>query len=78
VEFISAPVVAGFVSAAAIMIVASQVKTILGLTGIHGEDLVSLMRGVYYKIGETNLSDLTMALCGIAVLIFLQVISAIC
>jgi sodium-independent sulfate anion transporter 11 len=72
VEFISAPVVAGFVSAAAIMIVASQVKTILGLTGIHGEDLVSLMRGVYYKIGETNLSDLTMALCGIAVLIFLQ------
>jgi hypothetical protein len=73
VEFISVPVVAGFVSAAAFIIIASQLKTILGLAGIHGEDLVSLLYGVIGKIGETNLSDLTMALCSIALLVFLQV-----
>ncbi|CAG0918801.1 unnamed protein product [Notodromas monacha] len=71
-EFVSAPVSAGFISAAAIIIVMSQFKSILGLTGMHGEDAIELIRGLYRRIGSTNLEDLGLGLVCIVFLIALR------
>jgi sodium-independent sulfate anion transporter 11 len=75
VEFVSAPVSAGFISAAAIVIVASQLKSILGLTGVGGEDIIHILRGLYAKIDQTNFEDVAMGCCSIVLLMLMRVSS---
>ncbi|CAG0918800.1 unnamed protein product [Notodromas monacha] len=72
VEFISAPVTAGFVTAAAIVIIFSQLKIILGIKGIHGEELSTMIPGLYGKFHETNPYDACMGIVSIIVLLSMK------
>ncbi|CAG0923781.1 unnamed protein product [Notodromas monacha] len=67
-----APVTAGFITAAALVIIVSQFKSLLGLKGVHGEQLLELVPGVYSKLPTTNYHDMYMSLIACAVLIFMQ------
>ena len=74
VEFISIPVISGFTSAAAITIGFGQVKNILGLHDIP-RDFISCVKATFQYIGETNIWDLILGLCCIALLLSLRKMS---
>ena len=72
VEFISLPVTSGFISAAAITIASSQIKSILGIGG-KGNEFVESWSNVFSNIGNTNVGDLVLGLCTIVLLLIGQV-----
>jgi SulP family sulfate permease len=71
VNFLSHPVIAGFTSAASILIVISQLKHLLGIDIPRGESvatLVNLVRG----LGNTNLVTLAISACSLAILLAMR------
>ena len=68
-NFLSHPVVAGFMTAAVILIATSQVKHIFGISA-SGKDLITMLRTLFGNIGDTNLITVAIGLAGIAFLIW--------
>ncbi|NDU99859.1 SulP family inorganic anion transporter [Pseudoroseicyclus tamaricis] len=66
-NFLSHPVIAGFITASGILIAASQLHHILGIEG-EGDTLPEIVAGLWAHIGETN--PVTLAL-GVAATAFL-------
>lgn len=74
VNFLSHPVLTGFVSAAAIYIAFSQLKYILGINISRGK-VHEVVHQLYLHISEINLPTLAMGLGAIAVIIILKKIN---
>lgn len=74
VNFLSHPVLSGFISAAAIYIAFSQMKHIFGLKIPRGK-VHETVYEIYLKFGEINKYTLAVGLGGIAVIIVLKKIS---
>lgn len=72
VEFFSYPVIAGFTSAAALTIAASQFKTILGIPGKANEFLDALI-SVFENISETQKWDAVLGFSTFIALILTRV-----
>ncbi|MCF3934522.1 sulfate permease [Acuticoccus sp. M5D2P5] len=66
-NFLSHPVIAGFITASGILIAASQIKHILGIGG-GGETLPSILSSLARHLGETNLPTVVI---GVATTLFL-------
>jgi sulfate permease, SulP family len=66
-NFLSHPVIAGFITASGIIIAFSQLKHILGI-GAHGENLLQLVLSIIKHLGDTNMATV---MVGVPVLIFL-------
>lgn len=72
VNFMSKPVISGFTSAAALIIMFSQLKHLLG-TNIEGSNQFhKLMYNAFQKIPDTNLYDFAIGLLGILLIILLK------
>lgn len=69
VNFLSKPVISGFTSAAAVIIILSQLKHLLGISVIGNNKIHQLVLNIFFKIGETNWFDFGIGLLGIVVLI---------
>ena len=52
-NFLSHPVIAGFITASGVIIAASQIKHILGISA-SGENLIELIHSILTHLGETN------------------------
>jgi sodium-independent sulfate anion transporter 11 len=72
VEFISFPVTAGFVSAAAITIASSQLKSLLGIKG-SGNEFLESWGNLFRNIQDTRAGDVTLGICTILLLLIAQV-----
>ncbi|XP_021915006.1 sodium-independent sulfate anion transporter-like isoform X2 [Zootermopsis nevadensis] len=68
VEFISLPVIAGFISAAAITIASSQLKSLLGIKG-SGNDFLESWENLFNNIQNTQPGDVTLGVCTIILLL---------
>ncbi|CAG2531721.1 SulP family [Maribacter dokdonensis] len=69
VNFLSKPVISGFTSAAAIIIVFSQMKHLLGISVIGSNRIYKTVINIFYKLGEINYVDFSIGLVGIALLL---------
>ncbi len=69
-NFLSHPVIAGFITASGILIAAGQIKHILGVGG-SGQNLIEIALGLIPQLGKINLPTL---LTGISVIVFLVLI----
>ena len=58
-NFLSHPVIAGFITASGLLIAASQLKHLLGIEA-HGHTLIELLSSLISHLGETNLITLTL------------------
>ncbi|PSN38149.1 Sodium-independent sulfate anion transporter [Blattella germanica] len=76
IEFISIPVTAGFISAAAITIASSQVKSLLGIGG-SGNEFIESWKNIFNRIGETRAGDVTLGLCTIVLLLIGRILRII-
>ncbi|XP_008936734.1 PREDICTED: LOW QUALITY PROTEIN: sodium-independent sulfate anion transporter-like, partial [Merops nubicus] len=74
-DFISCPVIKGFISAASITISFNQIKNILGLQGIPGQFFLQLYE-MLRRIGETRVGDAILGLVCLATLAGLQVMKS--
>ncbi len=70
-NFLSHPVIAGFMTASGILIAASQVRHILGVKG-EGETLVAILAGLWSHLGETNLPTLAIGLAALGFLFWVR------
>ena len=68
VEFISFPVTAGFISAAAVTIASSQLKNLLGIKG-SGNDFLDSWENLFHNIQDTRAGDVTLGVCTIVLLL---------
>ncbi|MEP3373357.1 MAG: sulfate permease [Maribacter dokdonensis] len=69
VNFLSKPVISGFTSAAAIIIVFSQMKHLLGISVVGSNRIYETVFNIFYKLGEINYVDFSIGLVGIALLL---------
>lgn len=60
-NFLSHPVISGFISASGLLIAASQVKTLMGVTA-EGENFFALVHSLYLHATNTHLLTLTMGI----------------
>lgn len=67
-EFISVPVTAGFISAAAVTIASSQLKNLLGIKG-SGNDFLESWKNLFHNIQDTRAGDVTLGACTIVLLL---------
>jgi sodium-independent sulfate anion transporter 11 len=72
VDFISLPVTAGFISAAAITIASSQLKSLLGIKG-GGHNFLESWGNLFNNIQDTRPGDVTLGACTIILLLIAQV-----
>jgi len=72
IDFIAAPVVAGFTSAAAFTIATTQIKSLLGLK-FEAEGFLNTWMAVFQHIEETKKWDAVLGFSSIAVLLLLRV-----
>jgi sodium-independent sulfate anion transporter 11 len=68
VEFISFPITAGFISAAAITIASSQLKNLLGIKG-SGNEFLESWENLFHNIQDTRAGDVTLGVCTILLLL---------
>jgi len=68
VEFISVPVTAGFISAAAVTIASSQLKNLLGIPG-SGNEFLASWENLFNNIQDTRAGDVTLGVCTIVLLL---------
>ncbi|XP_033611674.1 sodium-independent sulfate anion transporter-like isoform X4 [Cryptotermes secundus] len=68
VEFISFPVTAGFISAAAITIASSQLKSLLGIKG-DGHSFLESWENLFHHIQDTKPGDVTLGICTVVLLL---------
>ncbi|PKB45117.1 SulP family sulfate permease [Cellulophaga sp. RHA19] len=69
VNFMSKPVISGFTSGAAIIIMFSQLKHLLGANIEGSSKFIQLLKNVFSKIGETNMYDFAIGLVGIILIV---------
>ncbi|MBN9886673.1 SulP family inorganic anion transporter [Salipiger abyssi] len=70
-NFLSHPVIAGFITASGILIAASQLKHIFGIEA-GGHTLVELVRSIFEHLGETNLITLVIGVAATAFLFWVR------
>lgn len=66
-NFLSHPVISGFISASGILIAASQLKTLMGVKA-QGHTLIDLVQSLYSQINHVHTITLAIGLCVIAFL----------
>nr|CAD7259328.1 unnamed protein product [Timema shepardi] len=71
IDFISGPVSSGFTSAAALIIVTSQVKDVLGITS-SGNTFIEMWGSLFQQVGDTRLGDTVMGSVCIIVLLLMR------
>lgn len=69
VNFLSKPVISGFTSAAAIIIILSQLKHLLGISVENSNKIYETVLNIFYKLSEINLFDFGLGILGIGLLI---------
>lgn len=69
VNFLSKPVISGFTSAAAIIIILSQLKNLLGISVASSTRIYETVPNILFKLGEINWFDFGIGLAGIAFLL---------
>ncbi|XP_014090706.2 sodium-independent sulfate anion transporter [Bactrocera oleae] len=74
-DFVSGPVSSGFTSAVSLIIVASQVKDILGIPA-PGTTFLEILTHIYENIKETRASDTVLGLTCIMVLLMMRLLSS--
>lgn len=72
VNFLSKPVISGFTSAAAVIIIFSQLKHLLGANIERSNRFHELLLNVWNKISETNLYDFAIGFVGILIIVLLK------
>ena len=72
VNFLSKPVISGFTSAAALIIIFSQLKHLLGANIAGSNRFHELVLNAWEKLGNTNFYDLAIGVLGILILIGLR------
>ena len=72
VNFLSRPVISGFTSAAALIIIFSQLKHLLGTDMEKSSKFHQLVANVLAKLTDTNVYDFGIGLAGIAIIILLK------
>lgn len=72
VNFLSKPVISGFTAAAALIIIFSQLKHLLGTSVEKSNRFHEIIGNVIQKLPETNLLDLVIGLGGILLIFFLR------
>lgn len=72
IDFVSGPVGAGFTSAMAFTIIASQLKSIFGITS-SGTTFIAIISSLSRNLGDTKLGDVVLGLCCMAFLLFFRV-----
>jgi SulP family sulfate permease len=72
VNFLSYPVLVGFTSAAALIIVISQLKDLLGFPVPHFEHTIDTLRYVFQHLPESNWVSILVCFCSIIVMILLR------
>lgn len=70
-NFLSHPVIAGFITASGILIAASQLKHILGIQS-HGHTLPDIIKSLYHNLSDTNLLTLTLGVIATAFLFWVR------
>ena len=69
INFLSHPVIAGFTSAAAVIIIVSQIQYILGITVPHFEQLYDTVAFCVQNCGSTNIYNLVLATSSLLIII---------
>lgn len=72
VNFLSRPVISGFTSAVACVIIFSQLKHLLGIDMENSSKFHELVLNVFGKLGSTNIYDLVLGIVGIVVIVLLK------
>ncbi|WP_298473105.1 sulfate permease [uncultured Maribacter sp.] len=72
VNYLSRPVISGFTSAAALIIIFTQLKHLLGVKIPGSSAFHELIMNAFVKIAETNLYDLLIGVLGILIIILLK------
>ena len=72
VNFLSKPVISGFTSGAALIIIFSQLKHLLGADIDKSSQFHQLVINAFQKLGDTNGYDLTIGLIGILIIVLLK------
>jgi len=72
VQFISFPVTAGFIAAAALTIASTQLKNLLGIKG-SGNEFLEAWGNLFNNIQDTRVGDVTLGVCTIVLLLIGQV-----
>lgn len=70
-NFLSHPVISGFITASALVIAASQLKTLLGIRA-QGETLPALLQSIAAHLGETHLLTLAIGASALAFLFWVR------
>ena len=70
-NFLSHPVIAGFITASGILIAASQLKHILGIDA-HGHTLIEILRTLVAHLGDTNVLTLAIGAAATAFLFWVR------
>lgn len=68
-NFLSHPVISGFITASGLVIAASQLKHIFGIEA-SGHNLIEILESVYSGLGDTNLATLGIGVGALLLLIF--------
>lgn len=69
VNFMSRPVINGFTSAAAVIIIFSQLKHLLGADIINSNKFHQLVINAFQHLSETNMYDLSIGIAGILIIV---------
>lgn len=72
VNFLSRPVISGFTSAAALIIIFSQLKHLLGTSIVGSNRFHELLYNALIKLSETNWVDLAIGLVGIGIILAMK------
>ena len=72
VNFLSKPVISGFTSAAALIIVFSQLKHLLGATIVRSNKFHELVMNAFEKIADSNVYDFSIGIAGIIIIVLLK------
>ena len=70
-NFLSHPVIAGFITASGLLIATSQLKHILGVPA-HGHTLLELLGSLYAHLGEVNIATLIIGLIALFFLFWVR------
>lgn len=72
VNLLSQPVIVGFVNAAAILIILSQLESVLGIAGPTSAGPFAETLHILTHLADTNAAALSLAILGLAVMLFVQ------
>ncbi len=70
-NFLSHPVISGFITASGLIIAASQLKHLLGVGG-GGYNLIEIARSLYSQLGDVNVSTLIIGVTSLAFLFWVR------